>query len=419
MPIYQYKGLVPGGGPTTGLLDAASPKEAREKLRAKQVYVTDLGVAGETGQPHVGSAAAATEAPAAWRSAFRRRRISPGDLSMITRQLGTLLKSGVPLSEALGALVEQVESRRVEAVLRDVRERVTQGATFADALAQHPGYFSDLYVNMVRAGEASGNIDEILMRVADYLLKESRLRNKVGTAMAYPAIMCIVGVVVVIVLMKFAVPNILKVLESVKSQALPLPTRILMASSHFVERSWWVLILAGIGAFACVKLLAWTERGRFWLDTTMLRLPLFGMLFRKQAVSRFAVTFATLLKSGLPVLDGLAVVQKIVGNTLIARTLGEVREHIIRGADIATPLKKSKIFPPVVGYMIAIGEESGRLEEILGDLADRYNEEVDVATQRLTALLEPVIIVLLAFVVAFIALAVILPVLDLSSAVRR
>ncbi|MCI0339954.1 MAG: type II secretion system F family protein [Planctomycetales bacterium] len=414
MPIYQYKGLVPGGGPTTGLLDAASPKEAREKLRAKQVYVTEIGVASEASGEKV------ERARAGWRAALRRRKVSASDLAMITRQLATLLQSGVPLAEALGALIEQIGDRRTEGVFRDLRERVTQGASFGDALEQHPEVFSDLYVNMIRAGEASGNLDEVLLRLSDYSLKQSRLRNKVMTALTYPMIMCVVGAIVVIVLMKFAVPNILKILQHVKKKdaALPVTTQLLMTISNFVER-WWVLILLSVVAMiVALRLAAWTERGRYALDKFLLKLPIFGLLFRKQAVSRFAVTMSTLLKSGIPVLEALQIVQRIVGNSVIARTLAEVRERIIEGADISTPLKKSGVFPPVVGYMVAIGEESGRLEEILTKIAESYDEEVELATQRLTALLEPVIILLLAGVVAFIALSVIQPVLELGTSVR-
>jgi general secretion pathway protein F len=306
----------------------------------------------------------------------------------------------------------------VEKVLRDLRERVTQGSSFADALEQHPAYFADLYVNMVRAGEASGNLDEILMQVAAYLVKESRLRNKVGTALTYPAIMLLVGLVVVIVLMKVAVPKILAVLESVKQSVLPLPTRMLMGVSHFVESYWIAMFVVLALAIFGLRVLGWTERGRYALDRVRLWLPIFGDLFRKQAVSRFAVTFSTLLRTGIPVLEGLNVVRRIVGNAVIAKTLGEVREAIMQGADIATPLKRSGIFPPVVGYMIAIGEESGRLDEILTNLAESYDEEIEVATQRLTALLEPVIILVLAVVVAFIALAVIMPVMELSTSIK-
>ena len=409
MPIFQYKGMIAGAGSTTGMLDAGSPREAREKLRAQKIYVTEIA---ET------AAAGGNRAAASWRKALRRRRISTSDLAMITRQLATLLKSGVPLSDALAALVEQAPNGDVEKVLRDLRERVTQGSSFAEALEQHPAYFADLYVNMVRAGEASGNLDDILFQVATYLLKESRLRNKVGTALTYPAIMLMVGVVVVIVLMKVAVPKILAVLESVKQQVLPLPTRILMGVSGFVESYWLLMFVAMALVIFGLRVVGWTERGRYALDRVRLRLPIFGDLFRKQAVSRFAVTFSTLLRTGIPVLEGLAVVRKIVGNAVIAKTLGEVREAIMQGADIATPLKRSGVFPPVVGYMIAIGEESGRLDEILTNLAESYDEEIEVATQRLTALLEPVIILFLAVVVAFIALAVILPVMDLSTSIK-
>jgi general secretion pathway protein F len=345
---------------------------------------------------------------------FRRVRISVQELANFTRQFATLLKSGTPLTESMRVLIEQTSGRRFEAVLRDVRERVTGGETLAEAFSNHPSVFNDLYVNMVRAGEASGRLDEVLFRIGEYLHRRARMRNKVMSALMYPIIIVCVGSMVVVVLMNLVVPQILKLITS-KAGTMPLPTRILKSTSD-VFTAYWPLMLAGVFAlillYGAVKR---TEKGRYFLDKLKLRLPIFGDLFRKQAISRFAVTLSTLLKSGLPVLEGLKIVQNVVDNAVLAETVGMIHDRIVEGADIASPLQKSKMFPPVVGHMIAIGEQSGQLEGILSQLAESYDDEVDVATQRMTAILEPALIVAIAGVVAFIVLAIILPMLRLGN----
>jgi general secretion pathway protein F len=404
MPVYTYKALKEDGGADAGVIDADSPKDARLKLKGRRLHVTDLKTIG--GDEPGGVARKR-------RRFFLRRR--PEQIAMLTRQMATLLGSGIPMIGALSAMIDQVEYRDLKASLMDVREKVSQGGTLSDAMGGHPVYFGDLYTNMVRAGEAGGNLDKVLFRVADYLHSQNRTRAKVTAALTYPIIMVLIGTAVVGVLLTYVVPKIMEVIQKQGKAALPLPTEILLFLSGFMGRYWWVLLALGIGTAVLYAQARATKAGRLWIDTQKLRIPVMGNLIKKVSISRFAMTFATLLESGLPVLEAMGVVRKVVDNELLAETLDMVRQKIAEGADIATPLKQSKVFPPVVGYMISVGEESGRLEELLKKTAEAYDEEVEVAAQKMTALLEPIMIVFMAVVVGFIVLAILLPILQMSN----
>jgi general secretion pathway protein F len=305
-------------------------------------------------------------------------------------------------------------------VLRDIREKVTQGATFADALAHHPGYFDVLYVNMVKAGEAAGNLDVILARLADFTQKQERIRAKVKAALAYPIVMIVFGILVVTVLMTFVVPRILSVLKKgpQKDAPLPLPTQILVNVSGFMGAYWWAVLVALIAAWLMFRVAMRSEEFQYKWDRFRLRLPILGDLFRKSAVSRFCTTFSTLLKSGIPALQALTIVKGIVGNMVLARVVDEIHQKIVEGADISGPVKKSGVFPPVVGYMIAVGEQSGTLEEMLERVAEAYDIEVEITSQKVTSLIEPILIVVLALIVGFIVVAILLPILEIGNVAR-
>lgn len=414
MPVYQYTALTTEGREDRGMVDADTPKDARSRLRAKHLLVTDLAPVDAAARAQTpGRAPAAAYSPRALVRRYRGRR-NLTDLALMTRQIATLLNAGIPLMDSLGALIEQSGNKSLESALRDVRERVSQGASFADALAGHPRWFNNLYVNMVRAGEASGNLDAILGRLADYIQSQSRLQNRVTAALTYPAIMIFVGVVVVLFLLLFVVPKIVVVLREQKKE-LPLPTTILIGTTDFLLGYWWALLGLAVAGFVSFRLWVRTDKGRLAWDTFLLRMPVLGVLFKKQAVSRFAATFATLLESGLPVIEALNVVKAVVNNKVLENTLEQCRQKITEGADIATPLRQSKVFPPVVSYMVAIGEESGKLEHLLRKISDAYNEEIDVTVQKVTALIEPVIIVAMALVVAYIVASILLPILEFSN----
>ena len=411
MPVFEYRALDAQGKVKQGILDADTAKEARLRLRDQKVHVVDLRQKGNVGGKQRD-----------WLPPFLRRRHAD-EVAGFTRQLATMLKSGIPLAQCLSALIEQAETPDLEAVLRDVREKVTQGATLADALAFHPAYFTDLFVNMVKAGQAAGTLDVVLKRLADYLQKQSRTRARVKAALAYPVVMVIIGTLVVIGLMTFVVPRILAVVATAQrgnpGATLPLPTQILIGATHFIGDWWWATIIVGFGFWFVYRGAMKSEGFRYRRDLFLLRVPILGDLLKKQAVSRFAVTLAALLRSGVPALQALTIVRSVVDNQVLARVVGEVHDRILEGADISSPLKKSGIFPPVVGYMISIGEQSGQLEEMLDRVAESYDEELEVATTKLTSILEPILIVVMAVVVGFIVLSVLLPIMDIGSSVRR
>jgi len=403
VPVYTYKAFTTAGQLKTGIADADSAREARVKLRRDGLLVTDI-------EEIESIARKKTSRWALW----RQRRATSRELPQATRQLATMLKSGIAINDALKALVEQIETRQLEAVFRNVREKIGQGSSFAEALEQHPGVFPPLYVAMVRSGEAAGNADVVLERLASFLLKQSKTRNKVWAALMYPMIMVGVGGIVVTVLMTKVVPRLIVLVES-RGQELPLPTQILKSSSEFVRSYWYLLLLAVVLANMAIASLRRTEKGRYSVDRFLLNLPVFGDLFKKQAIARFATTLSTLLRTGVPVLDAIRIVREIIGNAVLQGVLDDLHAAILQGADISTPLKQSGIFPPAVGYMIAVGEQTGELDTVLDRLAEAYELEVEIATERMTAVIEPLLILIMAVLVAFIVMSIVLPMLQLGT----
>ncbi len=401
MPVFAYQALKDDGTREAGVVDADSPKEARLKLKGRRLHVTDLDAAGfgEKGRLRIPFFTGAAQR----------------ELPVVTRQMATLLSSGLPLMGALNAILEQVEQPALRTSLMDVRDRVSQGASFSDALEAHSYLFSNLYVNMVRSGEASGSLDRILFRLADFLHAQRRMKSKITAALTYPIVMVVIGTGVVTILMTNVVPKIVDVLGKNGKAALPLPTEILIGISAFMSSYWWVLLGIVVAAGVAFSRARKTVAGRMWIDTTILKVPVLGPLVKKSVISRFALTFATLLESGLPVIESLRVVREVVDNAPVAAALDVLRVKIAEGADLASPLKQSKVFPPVVGYMIAVGEESGKLEDLLKRLSEAYDEEVEIAAQRLTSLLEPIMIVGMALVVGFIVLSILLPIMEMSN----
>ena len=403
MPIYSYKAIDQRGRNSKGNIDADTAREARDKLRHQKLRVTDMERIDAVSQ----------KSTSIFKYRFERK-VDIRNLAILTRQFSTLLASGVHLSEALNVLVEQIEEKHLEVIFRDIRERIVAGAGLADALSLHPSVFSDLYINMVRAGEASGNLDDILYSLSDYLQKQASLRGKLAAALTYPAIMMAVGLAVVVFLMTFVVPKITEMLVQ-KDNALPWATEVLIMISNAFKAYWLVGIGALLAFLIFLEGLKKTEKGRFAYDRMLLKIPVLGTLLQRSAISRFTVPLSTLLRSGLPALDSLNIVGKVVNNAVMSKTISEIADRIVEGADISTPLKKSPLFPPMVGYMIAVGEQSGELESVLNRISETYEEEVELAIQKLTAMIEPIIIVLLAVVVSFIILAVLLPLLQFNN----
>jgi general secretion pathway protein F len=404
VPVYTYKAYNTSGQVKSGIEDADSARDARLRLRRKGLHVTDIEELESSGGKQQSQ----------W-AQRRMRRLTSRELPQITRQLATLLKSGIPLNDGLKALVEQVESRHLEIVFRDVRERINAGSSFAEALEQHPGVFPRLYISMVRSGEAAGNNDVVLGRLAEFMLRQAAMKNKVLSALMYPIIMLVVGAVVVSVLMIKVVPQLIELVED-RNAELPTPTLILKTMTDFLQEYWPLLVVGSVASYLLFGAFRRSPRGKLITDRALLGMPIFGNLFRKQAISRFAVTLSTLLKTGVPILDSIKIVREVIGNAVMQNVLDDLHTAILKGADIATPLKKSGVFPPAVGYMIAVGEQAGELEEILDSLAEAYELEVDIATDRMTAALEPIMIIFMAGMVAFIVMAIVLPMLELGTA---
>ena len=405
MPLYAYRGLDVDGRAVGGVLDADSPRGARQKLRRTGVFPTDLK-----------EERAAT--PLAVRAfAQRPERVPAAELAAITRQFSTLVAAGLPLVEALGALAEQAERPSLARTLAQVRQEVTEGSSLADALAQHPRLFGSLYVNMVRAGEASGALHVVLDRLADYTENQARLLGKVRSALTYPAIMLLLSATILFFLLSYVVPKVTRIFQETHQQ-LPLPTRLLLGVSDFVAQWWWLLLMLLAAVTVGVMRWARTPSGRERVDRLTLDVPYLGRLAQKLAVARFARTLSTLLASGIGLLPSLDIVKSIVDNTVLTRAIERARDAIREGQSIAPPLRESGLFPPLVVHMVAVGERSGQLEAMLSKAADTYDDEVENAVVALTTILEPIIIVFMGGVVLFIVLAILLPIFELNRIVH-
>lgn len=405
MPVFEYRALTAAGRTVEGLKEADSPKTLRTVLRRDGLYLS--AVLGE----QEAALAAAREVSV---RRFLGGRVRADDVAVMTRQLAVLTGAGIPLAEALAALVDQVDHERLKKVVSNVRQRVNEGSSLADALHAHPRVFSDLYVNMIRAGESSGALEVVLRRLADFTESQVRLRSKVVATLTYPVVMVAFSSVILGILFTYVIPKITKVLEDAKV-ALPWTTRALIAFSTFVHDFWWAAAL--VAALGAVGLARWrrTPPGRARWDVWVLSLPIFGGLIRQIAIARFSRTLATLLKSGVPLLTSLDIVKNIVGNTRLAHVIEESRDAIREGESIAAPLRRSGEFPPLVYHMVSIGERSGQLEEMLGNVADAYDSQVETKVAALTSLLEPAMIVFMGLAVAFIVFSVLMPILQINT----
>jgi len=406
VPVYAYKGVTSAGKAARGHVDAESVKGARLRLRRDGIYPTEIA-----------EGRAEREAPEVVRRFAMRmpnlHRISALDLAIATRQAATLLGAGIPLVESLRALTEQVENPRLKGVYGQVREHVNEGASFADALAAS-GVFPELYVSMVRAGEAGGALEQVLERLADYMESQVRLRNKVGSILIYPFVMFGFACVVVGALVTVVLPQITQLLESL-DQPLPFYTRWIIAGSNFTREWWWAMALVGVAGAIGFRAAVRTTRGRHTYDRVVLRLPVVGKLARLIAISRFSRTLSTLLAGGLPIIRALHTAGEVAGNTVLAEAIDAARLSITEGASVARPLRASGEFPPLVTHMIEVGEQSGALEAMLAKVADTYEEQVETAVTRLTALLEPFLILVMVGIVLVIILATLVPLLQVTS----
>jgi general secretion pathway protein F len=405
VPVFAYRGLTSAGRNVQGVVDADSAKGARVRLRRDGIFPTE--VAEQQVEPSSGGGLALRRGP----------RMTPAELALVSRQLSTLLGAGVPVVEALAAIGEQSDRPVVSQVLSHVRDQVTQGTPLADALAEYPTVFPELYVGMVRAGEAAGALDLVLERLATYTEAQTRLTAKMRNALAYPVLMTVVSTGIVAFLLGFVVPRVTRIFADQK-QTLPFLTRLLLGISETVASSWWLIALALAGLVAWLLAARRRPAWRLWFDRKLLTLPVIGPIVTRIAVARFARTLATLLGNGIPLLSALEVASGVAGNRALAQAIEDARTAIREGQSIAAPLKQSGLVPPLVTHMIAVGERSGELEAMLGKVADGYEQEVESTLGTLTAILEPITIVVMGGIVLFIVLAILLPIFEINALVR-
>lgn len=408
MAVYEYRGIaVASGKPVKGVRDAENAKALRAVLRRDGILLT---LATE-------EAKAKAKAKGDIDLLKLLRRISTADVAIMTRQLATLVRAGIPLVDAIGALIDQVEKEELRTILTRVREKVNEGTSFAKALEQHPRAFPPLYVNMVSAGEASGTLEQVLERLADFMEAQSRLKGKVAAAMAYPALMMVIGTLLISVLMVAVVPKVTAIFESL-DKALPWYTSALIAVSTFAAGYWWLILIAVIGGIYGFRRWKGTNEGRLAWDTIRLRVPIFGKLVQMIAIARFAKTLSTLLASGVPLLKAMDIVKNVLDNAMLERVVQEATGSIREGESIAEPLKRSGQFPPIVTHMIAVGEKSGSLEQMLESVANAYDAQVETRVTMLTSLLEPLMIVVMGGAVGFIAFSILMPLIQMNDFVQ-
>ena len=403
MPLFEYTARNAANGQIQkGQVDAKSREEVSAYLRKNRMMLVSV-----------------REAPKkiTLGGGLGKAKVKIRDIVIFTRQFATMINAGLPLVQSLTILAEQTENKTLQEVTKAVVHDVESGNTLADAFAKHPKAFSGLYVNMVAAGEAGGILDTILIRLATFLEKSDALIRKVKGAMIYPAVIFSVAIIAISVLLIFVIPTFQSMFASVNME-LPLPTRVVIGMSQLLIGFWWAFIGVMAGVFFGLKKYYATTGGQRQIDGLLLRAPVLGDILRKSAVSRFTRTLGTLISSGVSILDGLEITAKTAGNMIVHDAVMESRQSIAGGETISAPLARSKVFPPMVISMIAVGEQTGGLDEMLTKIADFYDEEVDVAVSSLLSLMEPVMIVVLGVIVGGMVVAMYLPIFDMMNAVQ-
>lgn len=431
MPRFAYVALDSRGQESSGLVEAGSTNEAIGQLRQAGYFPTNVYEEGKGGigekQSRRSKIARAVKAPTARSTIgsknivlFQRKRVKPKILMIFTRQLATLIDSGLPLLRGLNVLAKQERDVVLKKTINNLADSVQGGSTFSEGLAQHPAIFNDLYVNMVKAGEVGGVLELVLSRLAEFHEKAQKIKNKVTAAMVYPVIVMVLAIAIMAFLLVFIVPKFEQIFhDMLGDKPLPTITLFVIGVSNFVKNHGLILLGLVIVAVAAYKVLARTARGRFTIDQIKLRMPLFGDLIRKTAISRFSRTLGTLVTSGVPILQALNITRETAGNKVIAGAIAQVHDSVKDGESIVQPLEASGAFPPMVMSMIDVGEETGQLPEMLLKIAEVYDDEVDNSVAALTSMLEPVMIVFLALVVGTIVIALFLPLISIISGLQQ
>ena len=400
MSNYHYTAKDKNGHPVIGMLEGASESEVAEILHKKDLVVISIEQTKRKATRH------------------KDKVVKSDDLVIFSRQLATMIDAGIPLVQSLGILGEQIENRDLKKVVITVRQDIEAGMNFCDALSKHPKVFSELFINMARAGEASGMLDEVLDRLASYLEKTSALNRKIRSSLVYPTVVVTMAAIITAVLLLKVVPTFKGIFEILGGQ-LPLPTRILIGASDLLRKFSPILLgLLLLCSFLFKKYIG-TEKGRYNFDAQKLKTPVLGPLFLKVALAKFSRTFSTLVKSGVSVLSALDIVAKTSGNKVVEETIRNCRTAVRNGEPISQPLSKSNVFPPMVCRMIGVGEQTGQLEKMLSKIADFYDEQVDAAVAGLTSMIEPLVIAFLGIVIGGIVISLFLPIFKITELISK
>lgn len=395
MDKFKYAAIDRSGKQQKGIIEAPHFNSAMSQLKNKGLRITALS---DLGQSILHKEIRLGGGP----------RIKYQHFIVFCRQLSILYKVGINIVDAVRTLAQQAESKPFQAILHSIADDMQRGNQFSAAVARYPTVFNTVFINMVKAGEASGNLDDMLYRLAIFYEKEHYTREKIKSAMVYPMILSIFTVLIVTVLMVFVVPRIVANFDAMQLE-LPLPTRLVVGVSNWMQTSWYAAILLPFLPVVAILLIKRTEKGVYLLDYCKLKIPVFGKLFHKQALSRFSRTFCSLFGAAVPMLQTLTIVSSVVGNVVIGKLILEAREAVRGGNSIAEPFRDTWEFPPMVVQMLAVGERTGALDSMLEKVADFYEEDVDHMADRLKAMLEPMMIVILAVIVGIVVLAVMLP----------
>jgi general secretion pathway protein F len=408
MPVYEYTALDRAGKTKKGILDADSTVAARQKLRGSGIFPVEVKevLSKPKGIP---------SGPVSLIGLLKG--VKPGEIFAMTRQLSILLGAGVPLVKSLEALISQITNSMLQKIMAQIKESVNEGNSLAFSLSQHPKFFSNLYVNMVDSGEASGSLDVVLGRLAEFGEHQQALRGRFKAALAYPAFMSLIGTVVLFFLITFIVPNITKIFTDMH-QTLPLATVVLIEVSNFMLSFWWVILIAFFIGIVILKQSKKRPGVHYIWDKLKLRIPVLGPINQKIALARFGRTLGSLLQSGVPLITALQIVGRIVDNSLIARVIDNAVDEIQAGRSLAGTLDQSRWFPPIAVQMMSVGEQSGELEGMLNKIADTYEREVESHIMALTSMLEPVMILVMGLIVGFVVISILLPIFEMNQMIR-
>lgn len=404
MPVYEYEALLVSGRKDKGVMDAESEAVVRNRLRAAGKYPVKITQAK-------GKVPGSGTETLARLSIFER--VKPTEVNLLTRQLATLLGAGIPLDNALSSIIEQTANPSLKKVIAAIKESISEGEPFSQALKRHDRLFPGMYVNMVRAGEASGGLDKVLGRLADFGDKQEALKSRLTAALIYPIFMALVGAGILLILITYVVPNIVHVFEEM-DKALPLPTIILINVSTFLNTYWWLLLILLLLAVISFRIAVKSRTGKYVWDLVKLRMPVSGTVVRKAIIARFSSTMKSLLESGVQIIDALEIIKRIVDNVHITKVIDEAIEQINKGKSMAGAFSDSPWFPPMFIQMVAVGESSGQLEEMFEKVSESTERDVDTAILSMTSLIEPVMIVTMGLVVGLIVLSILLPIFEMN-----